>query len=116
MARGGSSLVPCLLALAAVLFVGHYAAAFLSATVRAPATAGASTDEHRGLGSQPLVASAQDLVGAGRSLRTAAAAPASGAFSGATFLPALLMTARTMVSVCAVVARRAKAPISEYGA
>merc|ERR1719158_437591 len=39
------------------------------------------------------------------------------AFSGATFLPALLFTARTMVSVGAAVARCAKsAPVSEYQA
>merc|ERR1719232_2325006 len=39
------------------------------------------------------------------------------AFSGATLLPALLLTARSMVSVCAVVARKAgKAPVSEFQA
>jgi len=39
------------------------------------------------------------------------------AFSGATLLPALLLTARSMVSVCAVVARKAgKAPVSDFQA
>jgi F-type H+-transporting ATPase subunit a len=51
-------------------------------------------------------------------LRTGAQAAAPAAFSGATLLPALLISARTMVSVSAAVktARQAKAPISEYGA
>jgi len=59
-------------------------------------------------------------AGEGEGLRPVGAAPAASgprAFSGATFLPALLMSARTMVSVCAVVARKAKtAPVSEYQA
>jgi len=38
------------------------------------------------------------------------------AFSGGTLLPAALLTARSMVSVCAAVARHAKAPVSEFGA
>ncbi|CAE8628875.1 unnamed protein product [Polarella glacialis] len=38
------------------------------------------------------------------------------AFSGATLLPAALLTARSMVSVAAAVARHAKAPVSEFGA
>eukprot|EP00441_Pelagodinium_beii_P047221 CAMPEP_0197619322 /NCGR_PEP_ID=MMETSP1338-20131121/358_1 /TAXON_ID=43686 ORGANISM="Pelagodinium beii, Strain RCC1491" /NCGR_SAMPLE_ID=MMETSP1338 /ASSEMBLY_ACC=CAM_ASM_000754 /LENGTH=284 /DNA_ID=CAMNT_0043188265 /DNA_START=60 /DNA_END=914 /DNA_ORIENTATION=+ len=38
------------------------------------------------------------------------------AFSGATLVPAALLTARTMVSVAAAVTRHAKAPVSEFGA
>jgi len=38
------------------------------------------------------------------------------AFSGATVLPALLFSARTMVSIGAAVARRAKAPVSDFQA
>jgi F-type H+-transporting ATPase subunit a len=49
------------------------------------------------------------------SLSTAAAsAPAP--FSGAALVPALLFTARTMVSVVGAVTRHAKAPVSEFGA
>jgi len=38
------------------------------------------------------------------------------AFSGATVLPALLFSARTMVSIGAAVSRRAKAPVSDFQA
>jgi len=48
------------------------------------------------------------------SLSTAAASPAP--FSGAALVPALLFTARTMVSVVGAVTRHAKAPVSEFGA
>mmetsp|Transcript_19005 Transcript_19005/g.66290 ORF Transcript_19005/g.66290 Transcript_19005/m.66290 type:complete len:296 (+) Transcript_19005:58-945(+) len=114
MARASTSVLPGLLALALVLYAGHHAAAFLSATARAPATAGAPTEEHSGMTQLPG-SQVQGL--AGRGLRAGASATASSyAFSGATFLPALLITARSMVGVCSVVARRAKAPISEYGA
>jgi len=106
-------MLPCLLAAAAVLCIGYHSTAFLAG---APAPSGVPGDSLRGLGSRPPAMSAQDLAGAGRSLHPAAAEPTSSAFSGATFLPSLLLTARTMVSVCAVVARRAKAPISEYQA
>jgi F-type H+-transporting ATPase subunit a len=37
-------------------------------------------------------------------------------FSGAALVPALLLTARSMVSVCAAVARHAKAPVSDFQA
>jgi len=102
------------LVLAAVLLAGHNASTFLSATVRSPTMAGASVEERSGLTQLPG-SHVQGL--AGRGLRAVTSAPASSyAFSGATFLPALLITARSMVGVCSVVARKAKAPISEYGA
>mmetsp|Transcript_54758 Transcript_54758/g.141255 ORF Transcript_54758/g.141255 Transcript_54758/m.141255 type:complete len:297 (+) Transcript_54758:52-942(+) len=110
------SLLPSLLALAAVLCLGRYASTFLSASARAPTTAGASIETHQGLMPQVSTASMQGLAGAGRALRSDSSASTSYAFSGVTFLPALLISARSMVSICSVVARKAKAPISEYGA
>jgi len=41
---------------------------------------------------------------------------AAAAFSGSALIPAALLTARSMVSVVAAVARHAKAPVSEFGA
>jgi len=68
----------------------------------------ASTELH-GAKPLPAIASAQNDA------RSAvAAAPA--AFSGAAVVPAVLLTARSMVSVCAAVTRHAKAPVSEFGA
>jgi len=110
-------MLPRLMAAGAVLYVGQHATAFLSTPAQVP-TASASVEGLHGLGAQQHLALPSSSHSA---LRATAASPAakaatSGAFSGATFVPALLMTARTMVSVCAVVARRAKAPISEYQA
>jgi len=112
-------MLPGLLVAAAVLCIGYHAAAFLAVTAQAP-TVGASLANDNGLrgrAAHPPATPAQDFAKGSHFLPPAgAAAQAPRAFSGATFLPALLMTARTMVSVCAVVARRAKAPISEYQA
>ncbi|CAK0871345.1 unnamed protein product, partial [Prorocentrum cordatum] len=76
---------------------------------------------------QPGAAAPARHLGAAAGLRAGAGAPAAAAaasaFSGATppprsirLLPSLLLSARATVSVCAAVARRAKAPVSEYGA
>jgi len=72
-------------------------------------------EELRGSAGHAAPARASPVVLGGEAPATApAAAPA--AFSGTTLLTAGLFTARTMVSVCAQVARHAKAPVSEFGA
>ena len=112
MARG--SALPRALALGAALCVGLRATAFVSAAVQGSSAAAPS------LGVAQHAAPA--AAGQGKSLRAeTVAAGESSRFSGATLLPALLLSARSMVSVGAavnnaLVARQAKAPISEYGA
>jgi len=56
------------------------------------------------------------LLGASPRATAAAGSHAMAAFSGSALVPAALLTARSMVSVVAAVARHAKAPISEFGA
>lgn len=104
-------MLPALLALAVVVYVGQNAAAFVATAVRRST----STNVH-----DVLATPALHGAGAGRTVRTVGAPVHAtgnvGAFSGATLVPSVLLSARTMVSVCAVIARRAKAPISEYQA
>jgi len=115
MARSRSSAAPRLLACAAALCLGPPLAAFLApgggARLRGPR------------GAPGAVASKAGTVAPGAAELGAAPLPGRGApgggawaFSGAALVPSLLMTARTMVSVCAAVARHAKAPVSEFQA
>mmetsp|Transcript_33652 Transcript_33652/g.76174 ORF Transcript_33652/g.76174 Transcript_33652/m.76174 type:complete len:293 (-) Transcript_33652:148-1026(-) len=111
MARSSSALR--LLVLGAALYLGLHAVAFVAmghgASTRAP------QQERRGLGAIPTSQGAglRSSMASTRGVESSTA----GAFSGATLLPALLISARVTVSVCAAVARQAKAaPISEYQA
>jgi len=101
-----------LFALATVLYAGFQAVAFVTLSVRTDASVAS-----QGVSGQPVRAK-QLRDNAAHDLAAPSSSPASAglAFSGATFLPALLFTARTMVSIGAAVARRAKAPVSEYQA
>eukprot|EP00416_Gambierdiscus_australes_P027868 CAMPEP_0171060788 /NCGR_PEP_ID=MMETSP0766_2-20121228/4036_1 /TAXON_ID=439317 /ORGANISM="Gambierdiscus australes, Strain CAWD 149" /LENGTH=289 /DNA_ID=CAMNT_0011516397 /DNA_START=51 /DNA_END=920 /DNA_ORIENTATION=- len=108
MARSQSRLLALVASLAAVS-IGLRATAFVAASLR--------TSNQQSLGGQ-FRAGQPPVPGAGVKLNVASAmrTAAPAAFSGARLVPALLLTARTMVSVCAVVARHAKAPVSEYQA
>ncbi|CAK0820854.1 unnamed protein product, partial [Prorocentrum cordatum] len=116
MARSRSVLAAALALGAAAVLAGLGAAAFLApAAVRGSAAAAPRTSPQAAAGaSAPLRAAGAARSGAAAAAAAGAAAPA--AFSGATLLPALLLSARATVSVCAAVARHAKAPVSEYGA
>eukprot|EP00931_Biecheleriopsis_adriatica_P029896 TRINITY_DN1767_c0_g1_i2.p1 TRINITY_DN1767_c0_g1~~TRINITY_DN1767_c0_g1_i2.p1 ORF type:complete len:305 (-),score=80.15 TRINITY_DN1767_c0_g1_i2:125-991(-) len=107
MMRSRSAVLGCTALAAALCLALHLATVFV-----VPRGAAASEPGSVGLrGTQPLPGSASakhDARGA------VAAAPA--AFSGAALVPAVLLTARSMVSVCAAVTRHAKAPVSEFGA
>jgi len=108
--------LPQLLILAAVLYVGHHAWAFV-ATHAGSTTAGMPARSHpnaRGpVGVRPSVA----VSGLAQRGTAESGAQPSLAFSGATLLPALLLSARATVSVCAVVARKVqKAPVADYQA
>jgi len=111
MARSRSVLVAAL-ALGAALCAGLGAVAFLIPTARGGAAAAPRASGPADVRAPPQAAGAWTQGFASQ----AAGPAASGAFSGATLLPALLLSARVTVSVCAAVARHAKAPVSEYGA
>eukprot|EP00929_Paragymnodinium_shiwhaense_P032853 TRINITY_DN1814_c0_g3_i1.p1 TRINITY_DN1814_c0_g3~~TRINITY_DN1814_c0_g3_i1.p1 ORF type:complete len:313 (+),score=72.04 TRINITY_DN1814_c0_g3_i1:60-941(+) len=104
-----------LLALGAVAYVGLNTAAFVVTSLQGQASQGRQA---AAVGSQAVRlpgALRGESYGATASA-AAADAGAFGAFSGATLLPSLLISARVTVSVAAAVARRAKAPVSEYQA
>jgi len=109
MARSSSAALP-LVAVAAALCLCYQALDFVA--VGAPLGAGA--------GASARAAPRPEALPAASALGAAPGSAAAGgerlAFSGATLVPSLLMAARVSVSVCAAVARRAKAPVSEYGA
>jgi F-type H+-transporting ATPase subunit a len=104
MARGRSILAASVAAACAT----YHGVNFVVGSVRpaAPASPSAATPAVQALEASNLRAGSQPAGVTG----------ATGAFSGATFLPALLLSARVTVSVCGAVARHAKAPVSEYGA
>jgi len=112
MARCQSAL-PKILTAIAVAYCGFQGSAFLVATVRG-ISVGADRTQTR-TWQQPAPSSAQTV-----SLRgdvTGEKLGHAGAFSRATLVPALLLTARSMVSVCSVLARKAtKAPVSDFQA
>jgi len=95
--RCGAALVVCLGLQAVVNFV-------------APRSAGSAAERSVELrGAQPQLSS-------GMAQGVQAPVAAAAAFAGSSLLPSVLLTARSMVSVMAQVARRAKAPVSEFGA
>eukprot|EP00929_Paragymnodinium_shiwhaense_P019954 TRINITY_DN1343_c0_g1_i5.p1 TRINITY_DN1343_c0_g1~~TRINITY_DN1343_c0_g1_i5.p1 ORF type:complete len:295 (-),score=79.92 TRINITY_DN1343_c0_g1_i5:226-1110(-) len=104
--------LPTLLALAAVAYVGLHAAAFVTTSIRGQSLAGRQAGVADMQGLQPSLRG----EGAPSMTGTASASGSYGAFAGATLLPSLLISARVTVSVAAAVARYAKAPVSEYGA
>ena len=111
MARTRSAILRGAAAAAGLCLALHAARAFV-----APPAASARTEELRGTAVHSAVqlGATQSPTLAASAATAAAAAP--GAFSGSTLLTAGLFTARSMVSVCAQVARHAKAPVSEFGA
>jgi F-type H+-transporting ATPase subunit a len=111
------SALPKILAAGAVAYGGLQGSAFLAATVRGSG-AGTITAQTR-TGPLPAAANLQTASSLKSGLTAAehghATHPAP--FSRAALVPALLLTARSMVSVCAVVARKAnKAPVSDFQA
>jgi len=109
--KGGSALLR-LVAVAVALYAGSKGAAFISAGVWR--SSGSVATSH--VAATPQSARALRHTPS-QVVSTGAAAPASPkAFSGETLLPSLLISARVMVSVCGAVARRAKAPVSEFQA
>eukprot|EP00929_Paragymnodinium_shiwhaense_P019957 TRINITY_DN1343_c0_g3_i1.p1 TRINITY_DN1343_c0_g3~~TRINITY_DN1343_c0_g3_i1.p1 ORF type:complete len:295 (-),score=73.99 TRINITY_DN1343_c0_g3_i1:233-1117(-) len=107
--------LPVVLTLAAVGYVGLQAATFAAAGgLRGQAATGRAPSA---VGFQGLRSSAPgDGAGIAGGVGSAASSPSFGAFSAAALLPSLLLSARVTVSVAAAVARHAKAPVSEYQA
>mmetsp|Transcript_44353 Transcript_44353/g.91667 ORF Transcript_44353/g.91667 Transcript_44353/m.91667 type:complete len:294 (+) Transcript_44353:63-944(+) len=112
MARTRSAFLRGAAAAAGLCLALHAARGFV-----APRGTGAElrTEELRGA-VRPMGAAAGEQSHAPLAAPAATAAAVPGAFSGSTLLTAGLFTARSMVSVCAQVARNAKAPVSEFGA
>jgi len=109
MARSRSSIVQAA-ACAAVLYSGYQGAAFVSSAVHGSALRGPTAGVAH---SQPPSAADFEASATG----SFGAPASSGAFSGATLLPSLLISARVTVSVAAAVARRAgKPPVSDFQA
>mmetsp|Transcript_4501 Transcript_4501/g.13732 ORF Transcript_4501/g.13732 Transcript_4501/m.13732 type:complete len:290 (+) Transcript_4501:63-932(+) len=108
MARSSSAALP-LLALGAALYFCHCAVVFVGLAPPRGAGAAVVAPAHQ----RPQSSAAASAPGGAP--RGAAVEPPA-AFSGATFVPSLLLAARAMVSVSAAVARGAKAPVSEYQA
>eukprot|EP00418_Pyrodinium_bahamense_P098765 CAMPEP_0179034704 /NCGR_PEP_ID=MMETSP0796-20121207/12743_1 /TAXON_ID=73915 /ORGANISM="Pyrodinium bahamense, Strain pbaha01" /LENGTH=293 /DNA_ID=CAMNT_0020730975 /DNA_START=76 /DNA_END=957 /DNA_ORIENTATION=+ len=112
MARARSAMLPAL-ALLAALCLGIRASVFVPSSAPRSSAATQATRTGGALRSHPGMPGGAGSRHAGA---TAAVQRVPWAFSGATLLPALLLTSRTMVSVGAAVARHAKAPVSEYQA
>jgi len=115
MARCHSALLK-ILAAVALVYGGFHGSAFLLATMRGSSAGFRSAQTYQE--QLPAVGKVQTVSLNGGSVAGKhgnAARPA--AFSRAALVPALLLTARSMVSVCAVVARKAdKAPVSDFQA
>jgi len=110
MARSRSNLIQ-LAACAALLCLGLHGAAFVSTMHGSGSAQGAPAASGALRGLEP----ATPFAVAGAS--PTAAAQSFGAFSGATLLPSLLISARVTVSVAAAVARRAgRPPVSDFQA
>jgi len=108
--RRSSRLLSCSAAAAAVCLAFHAATVFVAPR---PGIAGEGLPSGVPHGAQSLSVGTSPQVTSNHA-SSVAAAPA--AFSGAGLVPAALLTARSMVSVVAAVARHAKAPVSEFGA
>jgi F-type H+-transporting ATPase subunit a len=105
-----------ILAAVAVVYGGFQGSAFLVATVRSSRAGVSSAQTRTGQLHAAATVNTASLNG-GLAATKHGHATYPPAFSGAAFLPALLLTARSMVSVCAVVARKAnKAPVSDFQA
>jgi len=114
MARCRSALSK-ILAAGAVAYGGLQGSAFLVATVRSSTAGVSSAQTHAGKLPATATMTTASLNG-GLAAGKHGHAPHPAAFSRAALVPALLLTARSMVSVCAVVARKAKAPVSDFQA
>eukprot|EP00403_Amphidinium_massartii_P025214 CAMPEP_0178398294 /NCGR_PEP_ID=MMETSP0689_2-20121128/14698_1 /TAXON_ID=160604 /ORGANISM="Amphidinium massartii, Strain CS-259" /LENGTH=295 /DNA_ID=CAMNT_0020019051 /DNA_START=73 /DNA_END=960 /DNA_ORIENTATION=+ len=114
MARRSSNILRAM-AVTAAIYMGSNAVAFLTAGTaqRAEATAPVSTAAD--MTTQGTMMKDTTLGLRGTPAQAAASSTAQ-AFSGATLLPSLLISARVMVSIGGAVARRAKAPVSEFQA
>eukprot|EP00403_Amphidinium_massartii_P027346 CAMPEP_0178398942 /NCGR_PEP_ID=MMETSP0689_2-20121128/15027_1 /TAXON_ID=160604 /ORGANISM="Amphidinium massartii, Strain CS-259" /LENGTH=292 /DNA_ID=CAMNT_0020019709 /DNA_START=81 /DNA_END=959 /DNA_ORIENTATION=- len=107
-----SSMILRTMAVAAAIYTGSHAMAFLTgAAPRVEPTARASAAADMGMMKETAVG----LRGTPAQATTSSSSSAQ-AFSGATLLPSLLISARVMVSIGGAVARRAKAPVSEFQA
>lgn len=109
--------IPRVLALSAAACAGlHASNTFIAATTGARTTAASSSVS----AAAPSLRAAQQLPSslqaAGSPVASSVETATVASFSGAAVLPALLMTARTMVSVAGAVTRHAKAPVSDYQA
>jgi len=110
------SMLSQILAAGVLVYGGFQSSAFLLATIRGSSAGGRSAQTYTG--QLPALANVQtaSLIG-GLSAGKHGHAAHPAAFSRAALVPALLLTARSMVSVCAVVARKAgKAPVSDFQA
>jgi len=105
------------LAAGVVAYVGLKGSAFLAVTVRS--TEAGAINAQREMAHLPATSNPQmtsSLSGSSAEAKHGHAMHPA-AFSRAALVPALLLTARSMVSVCAVVARKAgKAPVSDFQA
>jgi len=110
------SMLSQILAAGVLVYGGFQSSAFLLATIRGSSAGGRSAQTYTG--QLPALANVQTASlsgGLAAGKHGYVAHPA--AFSRAALVPALLLTARSMVSVCAVVARKAgKAPVSDFQA
>eukprot|EP00931_Biecheleriopsis_adriatica_P029895 TRINITY_DN1767_c0_g1_i1.p1 TRINITY_DN1767_c0_g1~~TRINITY_DN1767_c0_g1_i1.p1 ORF type:complete len:309 (-),score=74.35 TRINITY_DN1767_c0_g1_i1:125-991(-) len=107
MMRSRSAVLRCSALAGALCLAFHVATVFVVPYSGSTGEQQASSELR---GAQAPPAGAADKTKAGIQVATAPA------FSGATLVPAVLLTARSMVSVCAAVTRHAKAPVSEFGA
>jgi len=110
------SMLSQILAAGVLVYGGFQSSAFLLATIRGSRAGGRRAQTYTG--QLPALANVQTASlsgGLAAGKHGYVAHPA--AFSRAALVPALLLTARSMVSVCAVVARKAgKAPVSDFQA
>lgn len=104
-----SGLLRCSALGVAVCFAFHAASCFV-ASLSGEHRVQLAGEQLRGVQQQP------SLLGASPRVTAAVGSHTTAGFSGSALIPATLLTARSMVSVVAAVARHAKAPISEFGA
>jgi len=112
MGRSSSVVLPAI-ALAAALYCCCHTVAFVA--LPAPRGSGAGDAAAARADLRPSAAQASSGGVGARGFSVHGEAQVAG-FSGATLVPSLLLAARATVSVCAAVARSAKAPVSEYQA
>jgi len=109
------SVFPKILAAGALAYGGFQGCAFVAATVKSTGIGASNAQIHTG--QLPATVNPQAALPGGMAEATHGHVAYPAAFSRAALVPALLLTARSMVSVCAVVARKAaKAPVSDFQA